>query len=123
MCYTIDTPKGKELIQMQKFIITKHCTEERMERLVNIGMTIGFGEEVLIERYNRETDHVERLMDNGLLLILGSRAEILITAFPVDIDRAFAMYAEANKELPRTVIKYFVSKAYKKMRQKIESSY
>ena len=108
---------------MQKFIITKHCTEERMERLVNIGMTIGFGEEVLIERYNRETDHVERLMDNGLLLILDSRAEILITAFPVDIDRAFAMYADANKELPRTVIKYFVSKAYKKMRQKIEKSY
>ena len=68
---------------MMKYVVTKHCSEERMERLIQIGTTIGFGEKVLIEQYNEKTDHLERLMDNGLLLILDTKGEVLITAFPV----------------------------------------
>ena len=99
---------------MMKYVVTKHCSEERMERLIQIGTTIGFGEKVLIELYNEETGHLERLMDNGLLLILDAKGEVLITAFPVDVDRAFAMYKAQDKEFPRTVAKIFMNKVYKR---------
>ena len=104
---------------MTKYVITKHCSEERMERLVTIGTTIGFGEKVLIESYNPTTDHLERLMDNGLLLILDAKGEILVTAFPVSVDRAFAMFKAQDKEFPNSVAKIFLNKMYKRLLLKL----
>lgn len=100
---------------MKKYIITKHCSEERLARLTYIGTTVGFGENVLLEQYNPKTDHTERLMDNGLLLILDAHGEILITAFLIDFNRAYAMYKANNKDIPVSVKRYFLSNVYKKI--------
>ena len=96
---------------MMQFKMTKHATEERMERMVKIAMNVGWGEIVLRRPFPNERK-VECLTSTGVFLCLNEDETTLITAFVVTIDKAIAM-SEANlsKEL-RQVIRHNTKKGY-----------
>lgn len=92
--------------------LSKHCTEERLDRLVHISMTIGFGEIILT---NITADNKrECLTDTGVVLIMDLYDDFLITAYVIDIDRLTAMYLSHGHDRVPTKIARKVVKNMKK---------
>jgi hypothetical protein len=92
--------------------LSKHCTEERLDRLVHISMTIGFGEVILT---NITADHKrECLTDTGVVLIMDLYDDFLITAYIIDIGRLTAMYLSHGYDRVPTKIARKVVKNMKK---------
>lgn len=73
--------------------MSKHTKTDRLDRMVYIATTVGFGN-IVLERV--EGDKRECLTDTGVLLIKALQTDFLITAFIVSIDKANALYKSAG---------------------------
>jgi hypothetical protein len=82
--------------------MTRHAIVDRIDRLMYIAQTIGFGEIIAEEIHNGGR---ECLTDSGVILVKAIDEERLITAWIADLDRALAIYRGAGKgnTLPRTI--------------------
>lgn len=84
---------------MEKIITTRHLTQERMDRVVYIGTTIGFGEvveEVLIP----ERQHYECMTNTGVIIVKGLDKRTIITMYIARVHQLNKLYALAKKPVP-----------------------
>jgi hypothetical protein len=70
--------------------LSDHFMIERMERMVYIGMNIGYGE-IVFTYLDKRNNRRYCLTTTGLLEVLAPDEDVLITAFPCDINRAYAL--------------------------------
>ena len=87
---------------MEKFIPTKHLTEDRMERVVFIATTIGFGEtveEFFIE--DNHGKHYECVTSTGVIIIKDLSKKMVITMFVGRMAQIKRLYGD--KEIPRNL--------------------
>jgi hypothetical protein len=81
--------------------LSLHCKEDRLERLTQIGMTIGFGE--VVEKFpgrNGKSATVHCLTNTGVVIIKDPTESIVITAFAIHSDRLFGYYKKNNRGNP-----------------------
>lgn len=90
------------MAEITKTIFSEHLLHDRMDRMVKIATTIGFG--VIIEEFEA-VDKYYCLTDTGVILIKSLDKTKVITAFPAHLDRIFALYKTANKFPPKTIIR------------------
>lgn len=82
--------------------MTRHAIVDRIDRLMYIAQTIGFGEIIAEDLHNGGR---ECLTDSGVILVKAVNEERLITAWIADLERASAIYRGAGKgNLPRAVV-------------------
>lgn len=74
-------------------IMSEHCKIERLERMVYIATTVGFGDPVF-EVYCE--DKRECVTDTGVILVKSLNEDFLITAYIGSIDKISAMYHGAG---------------------------
>lgn len=82
--------------------MSKHATQERIDRIFYIVTEVGLGEELSIVR--RFDGAREVLTTTGVVLIL-SDEDILITAFVASMDKAYALWKNGRNET--TVPRWF----------------
>lgn len=98
---------------MNRMKMTKHAAEDRIDRLMQIATTIGFGKEVLCVPSDTKPDAVECLTDTGVIIIKSADKKVMITAYVATIDRVFALY---KGKAPQWMIEK-VRKAQKKFKR------
>ena len=87
---------------MEKFIPTKHLTEDRMDRVVFIATTIGFGE--IMEEFYIEDNHgkhYECVTSTGVIIIKDLSKKVIITMFVGRMAQIKRLYGD--KEIPRNL--------------------
>ena len=87
---------------MEKFIPTKHLTEDRMDRVVFIATTIGFGE--IMEEFYIEDNHgkhYECVTSTGVIIIKDLSKKVIITMFVGRMAQIKRLYGD--KESPRNL--------------------
>ena len=87
---------------MEKFIPTKHLTEDRMDRVVFIATTVGFGEtveEFFIE--DNHGKHYECVTSTGVIIIKDLSKKVVITMFVGRMAQIKRLYGD--KEIPRNL--------------------
>ena len=72
--------------------MSRHVQEDRLDRMVYIATTIGFGE-VIFERVNN--DRRECITDTGVLMVKYITEDFLITAYIISIEKATAIFRHA----------------------------
>lgn len=85
---------------MEKFIPTKHLTEERVDRVVFIATTIGFGE--IIEEFlvnDSHGQHYECVTSTGVIIIKGLDKKTVVTMYVARHNQIKRLYKE--REIPR----------------------
>ena len=84
--------------------ITYHASNERTDRLAIIGATVGFGDEILRERYNPKKESWSCFMDSGVMLILNKNHEKLVTGFIPTKEQVMWVYGrEVNRAVQKIV--------------------
>lgn len=84
--------------------ITYHASNERTDRLAIIGATVGFGNEILRERYNPKKESWSCFMDSGVMLILNKDHEKLVTGFIPSKEQVMWVYGHPlNKFVQKLV--------------------
>lgn len=78
----------------KKMTMTNHVINDRMNRLLYIAQTIGWGE-IIAEDFHGTGR--ECLTSTGVVLVKATDAERLITAWIADVDRATAIWRGAGK--------------------------
>ena len=87
---------------MEKFIPTKHLTEDRIDRVVFIATTIGFGE--ILENFYIEDNHgrhYECVTSTGVIIVKGSDKKTVITMYVAHHNQIKRLYKE--REIPRNL--------------------
>ncbi len=87
---------------MDKFTPTKHLVEDRMDRVVFIATTIGFGE--IVEEFFVEDNHgkhYECVTSTGVIIIKGLDRKTVITMFIGRMAQVKRLYGD--KEMPRNL--------------------
>ena len=87
---------------MEKFIPTKHLTEDRMDRVVFIATTIGFGE--IVEEFYIEDNHgkhYECVTSTGVIIIKDLSKKVIITMFVGRMAQVKRLYG--NREIPKNL--------------------
>ncbi len=87
---------------MEKFIPTKHLTEDRMDRVVFIATTIGFGE--IVEEFYIEDNHgkhYECVTSTGVIIVKGLDRKTVVTMFIGRMAQVKRLYGD--KEIPRNL--------------------
>ena len=80
---------------MEKFIPTKHLTEERMDRVVFIATTIGFGE--ILENFYVEDNHgkhYEYVTSTGVIIVKGLDKKTVVTMYIAHHNQIKRLYKE-----------------------------
>ena len=90
------------MTEITKITFSEHLLKDRMDRMVKIATTIGFG--VIIEEF-RATDKYYCLTDTGVILIKSLDRAKVITAFPAHLDRIYALYKSVDKFPPKNIIR------------------
>lgn len=86
--------------------LSNHFMVDRMERMIYIGMNIGYGNIVIT--------HVQDgrrlcITDTGLLEVLALEEDVLITAFPCTLRRAIALTRlEGMNAIPQNIYRAIV---------------
>lgn len=88
---------------MMTINMTYHAKVERIDRLVHIAQTVGFGEEIILTCINRENNTRECLTETGVIMIKAMHDETLVTAFIANIDKASAMYSSMGRKIPQYI--------------------
>lgn len=84
--------------------ITRHVSSDRADRLAIIGATVGFGNEILRERYNPKKKSWSCFMDSGVMLILNKDHEKLVTGFIPTKEQVMWVYGHPiNKFVQKLV--------------------
>lgn len=84
---------------MERFIPTKHLTEDRMERVVFIATTVGFGE--IIEEFYIEDNHgkhFECVTSTGVIIVKGLDKQTIVTMYVARHNQIKRLYKE--REIP-----------------------
>lgn len=87
---------------MEKFIPTKHLTEDRMDRVVFIATTIGFGE--IVEEFYIEDNHgkhYECVTSTGVIIIKDLSKKVIITMFVGRMAQVKRLYGD--REIPKNL--------------------
>lgn len=85
---------------MEKIIPTRHLTEDRMERVVFIATTIGFGD--IIEEFYVDDDHgkhYECITSTGVIIIKGLDRKTVVTMYVAHRNQIKRLYKD--REIPR----------------------
>lgn len=85
---------------MEKFIPTKHLTEERMDRVVFIATTVGFGE--ILENFfvdDNHGKHYECITSTGVIIVKGLDKKTVVTMYVARYNQIKRLYKE--REIPR----------------------
>ena len=88
---------------MEKFIPTKHLTEDRMDRVVFIATTVGFGE--IVEEFYIEDNHgkhYECVTSTGVVIVKGMDRKTVVTMYVARHNQIKRLYQD--KEIPRGLI-------------------
>ena len=84
---------------MERFIPTKHLTEDRMERVVFIATTVGFGE--IIEEFYVEDNHgkhFECVTSTGVIIVKSLDKLTIVTMYVARHNQIKRLYKE--REIP-----------------------
>ena len=87
---------------MERFIPTKHLTEDRMDRVVFIATTIGFGE--IVEEFYIEDNHgkhYECVTSTGVIIVKGLDKKTVVTMYVARHNQIKRLYKE--REIPRNL--------------------
>ena len=103
---------------IQKNQVSYHARTERTERLALIGATVGFGSEVLRERYNPKKESWSCFMDSGAMMIWSKDRSKLVTGFIPTKEQVMWVY---GREINRAVQK-IVEQAQKKYQKGLMKS-
>ena len=90
--------------------VSSHIMNERANRMAVIGATVGFGSEILRERYNPKKESWSCFMDSGAMMIWSKDREKLVTGFVPTKEQVMWVY---GRELNRAIQK-IVEQAQKK---------
>ena len=74
---------------MTEMKLTYHAKYERADRIAQILMILGVGEKLIDFP---EDDKVYRLMNNGVLFVMDSKTQVVITAYVPSIKKVAAFY-------------------------------
>lgn len=74
---------------MTEMKLTHHARYERADRIAQIIATLGIGEKLIDFP---EEDRIYRLMNNGVLFIMDSETQVIITAYVPSIKKVAAFY-------------------------------
>ena len=99
---------------MTKIIMTNHAKVDRIDRLTEIAMTVGWGDIILTIQENHKR---YCLTSTGVLLVKNEVEEILITAYLANHFRVAAMYKTMGYDrVPTAIYKKVLNneKRYKK---------
>lgn len=87
---------------MERIIPTRHLTEDRMERVVFIATTIGFGD--IIEEFYVDDDHgkhYECITSTGVIIIKGLDRKTVVTMYIAHHNQIKRLYKD--REIPRSL--------------------
>jgi hypothetical protein len=87
---------------MERIIPTRHLTEDRMERVVFIATTIGFGD--IIEEFYIDDDHgkhYECVTSTGVIIIKGLDRKTVVTMYVAHHNQIKRLYKD--REIPRNL--------------------
>lgn len=94
--------------------MTAHVRNDRADRLAIIGAAIGFGDEMLRERFSPLKDSWSCFMDSGAMLIWNHNKTKLVTGFVPSIEQVTWVYGRpVNKAIQKLVSQ--AQKKYQKM--------
>lgn len=88
---------------MKKVKMSKHLTEDRIDRAVFIGTTIGFGEiiaEFIVEREGRKRRHC--ITDTGVVMIKPVDEDMVITVYIASVSHIMFLYG-GKEAVPPTL--------------------
>ena len=71
------------------FQLSEHCTKERVDRLTFIMVKTGLGE--IFCEYQRDEKTLYRITTTGVLLIIDPRWMVLVSAYYVNYEKAYAI--------------------------------
>lgn len=87
---------------MTEIIMTAHVTDDRMDRMVKIATTIGFGKPI-VQKFQRNGNRAQ-LTTTGVILIKAPDEEVLITAFVGNTNKVkWLLNGRMNNEMKRIV--------------------
>lgn len=89
-------------MKIQKNQVSAHIIRDRADRLALIGGTVGFGSEILCERYNPKKESWSCFMDSGAMMIWSKNHEKLVTGFIPTKEQVMWVY---GKPLNKIVLK------------------
>lgn len=76
---------------LKGYKISKHVFEDREERIVKIGSTIGFGEIIKEAPYTKSNATI-LLTDTGVAYIVDKKSKFVITVYTATIDEVTLIY-------------------------------
>jgi hypothetical protein len=92
--------KKERKYAMEKFIPTKHLAEDRMDRVVFIATTIGFGE--ILESFYVDDEHgkhYECVTSTGVIIVKGIDEKTVVTMYIARHNQIKRLYKD--REIPR----------------------
>lgn len=100
------------MIEVTQLKMTRHCTQDRLDRLVEISMNVGWGN-IILEHYNKSTGHIEALSDTGVLFVVSPNRKTLITAYVVNENKARIIASCEKYTLPTWLIQKIIKNKVK----------
>lgn len=70
--------------------VSRHCCEDRTDRMVFIATTIGFGE-IVVERYQAERHSWTCVTDTGVIFVKNTEKTRIITGYIGTYDQVLAI--------------------------------
>ena len=104
------------MLEIQK--MTKHLTEDRIDRAVFIAMTTGVGNEVY-RKYDEIRNSYSCLTDTGVVVIKNPQ-DVIITMYYASVAQAFAISKGQISKTLLEVIKKNCEKHYKRDQERIK---
>lgn len=98
--------------------VSSHARFDRADRLALVGATVGFGSEILRERYNPKKESWSCFMDTGAMIIWSKDRSKLVTGFIPTKEQVMWVY---GREINRAVQK-IVEQAQKKYQKALMKS-
>lgn len=87
-------------MKARKMNFSTHITNDRLDRMTYIAMTIGFGEVAYTFPCKGYQDRYVILTTTGVLMVK-TRSEMVVTVFIPEYKRVHALFAEMEMEVPR----------------------
>lgn len=90
---------------MMKIEMTKHAIDDRIDRMVYITQTIGFGEKIVCEGYRRDKGTRQCITENGILIVKMPNEEKMVTAYIPTLEQASMIYKSVGLRMPGWIVR------------------
>jgi hypothetical protein len=87
-------------MKAQKVRMSTHATEDRLDRLTYIAMTIGFGDTAYTFPDTSHADRYFAFTTTGVMIVKSVRSDVIVTAYIPTIDKVYAIFKSAGAEMP-----------------------